>query len=58
MTNQQGIPIISSNAAFTSASLYVGDLAPEVSEANLFDIFNAVVPIASVRVCRDGEFLK
>lgn len=35
------------------ASLYVGDLHPEINEQMLFQKFSSVGPLLSIRICKD-----
>ncbi|KAB1214740.1 Polyadenylate-binding protein 4 [Morella rubra] len=45
--------VTNSAGQFVSTSLYVGDLDQNVNDSQLYDFFNQVGQVVSVRVCRD-----
>ena len=38
---------------FVTTSLYVGDLDQNITDSQLYDLFNQMGQVVSVRVCRD-----
>ncbi|OIT04185.1 PREDICTED: polyadenylate-binding protein 2-like [Nicotiana attenuata] len=46
-------PVVGNSQVVVSTSLYVGDLDFNVNDSQLYDLFNQVGQVVSVRVCRD-----